>query len=93
MPKFIAVHTLPTPMTPAEITPLVKQLLKHETHDAYWVESWAQMDANGKAVKIFCEWNGKTADAVNAVFAGVPTFPLDGVFPMGKFDSEGFRQA
>ncbi len=53
MAKYIAVHTLPKPMTPDEISPLVQELLRHETLDAYWVESWTETDEEGKALRIF----------------------------------------
>ncbi len=91
MAKYIAVHTLPKPMTPDEINPLVQELLRHEALDAYWVESWTEMNDEGKALRIFCEWNAKSEDAVRKVFAKVPTFPLDHIRPMAKFDSDSFR--
>lgn len=91
MPKYIATHTLPRPTTPEEITPLVQEMLKHEALDTYWVQAWAEMDKQGKALRIFCEWNAKSAEDVKRVFSHVPTFPLDDVKPMAKFDSDAFR--
>jgi hypothetical protein len=89
--KYIATHTLPRPTTPEEITPLVQELLKHEALDAYWVQAWAETDEEGKALRIFCEWNAKSAADVKKVFSHVPAFPLDDVRPMTKFDSDIFR--
>ncbi len=73
------------------MTPLVEELLRHEALDAYWVQAWAEMNEEGKALRIFCEWNAKSAEAVRRVFAKVPTFPLDHVRPMTKLDSDQFR--
>ena len=91
MAKYIAVHALPQPATPEEITPLLQELLRHETVDAYWVQSWAETNEQGKALRIFCEWNAKSEDAVQRVFERAPAFPLDRVRPMVRFDSDGFR--
>ncbi len=91
MPKYIAVHTLPQPSTPEEITPLVNELLRHEALDAYWVQAWAETNEEGKALRIFCEWNAKSEDAVKKVFEKVPAFPLDHIRPLQKFDSDSFR--
>lgn len=89
--KYIAVHTLPQPTTPEELTPLVEELLRHEALDAYWVGAWAETNEEGKALRIFCEWNANSAEAVKKVFAKVPAFPLDHIRPMAKFDSDSFR--
>lgn len=91
MAKYIAAHTLPQPATPEEINPLVQELLKHESLDAYWVQAWTEMNEEGKALRIFCEWNAKDEDAIKKVFKLVPAFPLDHIRPMAKFDSDTFR--
>ena len=91
LPKYIAAHTLPQPATPEEISPLVQELLKHESLDAYWVQAWTEMNEEGKALRIFCEWNAKNVEAVKEVFNEVPAFPLDHIRPMAKFDSDVFR--
>jgi hypothetical protein len=91
MPKFLAVHTMPAPMKMEDITPMVQQLLKGERVEAYWVKAFGQMDEEGRAHKIFCEWNAKDAEAVKKVFAKVPDFPLDGVYPLTVVDSEEIR--
>ena len=91
MAKYVAVHTLPKPMTPEEINPLVQELLRYEALDAYWVQAWTEMNDEGKALRIFCEWNAKDEDAVKKVFAKVPAFPLDHIRPLAKFDSDSFR--
>jgi len=90
MPKFLAVHPLPGPATVEEATPLAKKAKSLSTVDSYWVSSWAQLNDNGKIVKILCEWNGKDLKSVKDVVAkcGMPT---EGVYPMTKIDSEDFR--
>ena len=78
-------------MTPEEINPLVQELLKHEALDAYWVQAWSEMNDEGKALRIFCEWNAKSEDAVKKVFANVPAFRLDHIRPLAMCDSDCFR--
>ena len=90
MPKFLAVHPLPKPASVEEATPLGKKAKSLCTADTYWVQSWAQLNNQGKIVKILCEWNGKDLKTVKNVVekAGMPT---EGVYPMMKVDSEDFR--
>ncbi len=92
MPKYLAVHTMSGPVTAEEVTPLVQQLVKGESAGAYWVRAWGQNDEQGKFVKFFCEWNAKSKDAIRDIFAKVPDFPLDDIYPMTKIDSEDFRE-
>lgn len=60
------------------------------TADAYWVQSWSQLNEKGKIVKIFCEWNGKDLKTVKNLVEKVG-MPTEGVYSMMKVDSEGFR--
>jgi hypothetical protein len=90
MPKFLAMHPIPTPITLQEATPVAKAAKANSTLDAYWVRSWAQMNEEGKIVKIFCEWNAANADAVLQVLKKVPA-PYEGPFPMAIVDSEDYR--
>ena len=91
MAKFLAIHTLPTPATHEEAAVLGKKARAKMTVDAYWVKSWAQLNNDGKIVRIFCEWNAKDVDAIREVMAQLPEFPLDGIYPMMIVDSEEFR--
>lgn len=90
MPKFLAMHPIPAPITLQEATPVAKAAKANSTLDAYWVRSWAQMNEEGKIVKIFCEWNAANADAVLQVLKKVPA-PYEGPFPMAIVDSEDYR--
>jgi hypothetical protein len=90
MPKFLVVHPIPTPMTLEEATPVAKAAKANSTVDAYWVNSWAQLNEEGKIVKIFCQWNGKNAEAVREVLKKIPA-PCEGPYPMTIVDSEDFR--
>jgi len=90
MPKFMVVHPIPTPVTPAEAAPVAKAAKANSTLDAYWVNSWAQLNEEGKIVKIICQWNATNADAVRQVLTKVPT-PAEGSYPMTIVDSEDFR--
>jgi len=90
MPKFLAMHPIPAPITLQEATPVAKAAKANSTLDAYWVRSWAQMNEEGKIVKIFCEWNAANADAVLQVLKKIPA-PYEGPFPMAIVDSEDYR--
>jgi len=91
MPKFLAVHPMPKPVTVKEATLGGKKAKANVTLDAYWVRSWAQLNEEGKIVKILCEWNAVDAGAVRKVLAKVPELPVEGVYPMMIVDSEDFR--
>ena len=90
MPKFLAVHPLPVPATIEEATPLGKKAKSLCTADAYWVSSWAQLNEEGKIVKILCEWNGVDLETVTNVIKE-SGMPMEGVYSMMKVDSEDFR--
>jgi len=83
-------HPIPAPITLQEATPVAKAAKANSTLDAYWVRSWAQMNEEGKIVKIFCEWNAANADAVLQVLKKIPA-PYEGPFPMAIVDSEDYR--
>lgn len=90
MPKFLVVHPIPTPATTEEVTPVAKAAKANSTVEAYWVNSWTQLNEEGKIVKIFCQWNGANADAIREVLKKVPA-PCEGPYPMMVVDSEDFR--
>jgi hypothetical protein len=91
MPKFLAVHPLPTFATMEEaFIPIGKKAKADSTADAYWVRSWCPLDEKGKIFRILCEWNAVSAEAVRKVQAKVPV-PLKGVYPMLVVDSEDSR--
>jgi hypothetical protein len=90
MPKFLAVHPLPAPVTLTEATPAGKAAKADATVDAYWVNAWSQLNEEGKIVKILCQWNATSAEEVRKVLANVP-IPLEGVYPMMIVDSEDYR--
>ncbi len=86
----MVVHPIPAPITTAEATPVAKAAKANSTVDAYWVNSWGQLNEEGKVVKIFCQWNGKNAEAVSEVLKKIPA-PCEGPYPMMVVDSEDFR--
>ena len=90
MPKFLVVHPIPTPVTIEEATPVAKAAKANSTVDAYWVQSWAQLNEEGKIVKILCQWNGASAEAVVEVLKKVPA-PSEGPYLMVVVDSEDYR--
>ena len=90
MPKFLAVHPMPGPISIEEATPLAKKAKSLSTVDAYWVSSWTQLDDEGKIVKILCEWNAKDLKSVKELIEKAE-MPTEGVYPMMKIDAEDFR--
>jgi hypothetical protein len=90
MPKFLVVHPLPKPVTVEEGAPVAKAAKANSTVDAYWVDSWCQLNEEGKIVKIFCQWNATNAKAVREVLKKVPA-PAEGPYPMAVVDSEAYR--
>ncbi len=90
MPKFLAIHPLPAPVTLEEAAPAGKAAKAASTVDAYWVGAWSQNNEEGKIVKILCQWNATNAEEIRKVLAKVP-IPLEGVYPMTVVDAEDYR--
>jgi len=90
MPKFLAIHPLPSPATIEEAGAIGKKVKSLCTADAYWVNSWGQLNDQGKIVTIFCQWDGKDLKAVADLLKQVEV-PTEGPYPMMKVESEDFR--
>ncbi len=90
MPKFLAIHTMPTPPTIEQATPIAKMVKANSTTGAYWVRSWAQTNAEGKIEKLFCEWNAQDVEGIKKALEGVP-LQTEGIYPMTIVDSEDYR--
>lgn len=78
--KFLAVHTLLTPLTREEALAIAKRVKDNCTVDTRWIRSWVQLNDEEKIVKIYCEWSGKAADDVRKIIEKVQ-LPLDGCIP------------
>ena len=93
MPKFLVVHkTFPTSLSLEEGAPLLKRMATNMTAEAYWITSWCQANAEGKAVKVFCRWDGISLEAVRKAAAKLlPEMPVEGVYPLIALDSGDFR--
>ncbi len=94
MAKFILFHPLPAPMEVVQIDPVAKLAKRFSGADAYWVGSWVQMDAQGKAIRIVCQWDAKDAATLDALVKKlvkeIPV-PVEGPYPMIKVDGETYR--
>lgn len=79
----------------SQIEPVARLAKRLSGAEAYWVGSWTQLDAQGKATRIICEWDAKDAAAINGVvkkiLQEIPGIPMDGPYPMMKVDGETFR--
>ena len=93
MPKFVVVHTpFPNPLSVEQAVPLLKRMASGLTADAYWITSWCQANAEGKAIRVWCRWDGKSVEAVrDAVAKLMPEMPIEGVYPLVTLDSGDFR--
>jgi DNA-directed RNA polymerase subunit F len=91
MPSFLAIHPLPASVTMEEGMPLAKKVIAQCTSSTNWVESWAQLDAEGKIAKIFCHWQAESAEAVKDALANVPEIPTEGVYPIATLKPEDFK--
>ncbi len=90
MPKFLAIHPMSTHPTFAEVMPIGRMVRANSTADAYWVRSYAQLNEDGKIIKLFCEWNAKKIEEIRKVLAEIP-IETEGIYPMSIVDSEDFR--
>jgi hypothetical protein len=93
MPKFLVVHKpFPTPMSVEQATPLLKRAASSMTAEAYWIGSYCQANTEGKAVKVWCRWDGTSLEAVReAVAKLIPEMPVEAVYPLVTLDSGDFR--
>jgi hypothetical protein len=91
MGKFLAIHTLPSPTTVEEATPIAKAVKANVSTDAYWVGSWLQLNEQGKITKLFCEWDAKDIESVRKALSKIPQLPAEGIYPMAKVDAEAYR--
>ena len=93
MTKLLVIHqTMPTPMSLEEGAPLMKRIANGMTAEAYWISTWCQANAEGKAVKIICRWDGTSIEAVRKAVAKLcPEMPVEGIYPLIALDSGDFR--
>ena len=91
MPKFLVVHPVPVPSTPEEAGPIGKAFKGLSNKDAYWVNSWALFNEEGKITKILCQWDAKDIESIKKLTNKVEAIPTEGIYPMGIFYSEDYR--
>jgi hypothetical protein len=91
MRKFLVTHTLPSPATLDEAGMFGKAAKAACTSDAYWIGSWAQLNEQGKILKILCEWDAKDVQSIRGILDKIPELPCDGIWPMAKVDGETYR--
>jgi hypothetical protein len=90
--KFIAVHPLQSPITKDQITEAARACRAENSNDAYWVDSWTQLNDKGEITVIYCQYDAKDANSIsNLLKKGAPDLPVEGIYPMGKLDSEDYR--
>ncbi|MHA1463246.1 MAG: hypothetical protein ACTSQ0_09285 [Candidatus Heimdallarchaeota archaeon] len=92
MPKFLVIHPIPVPATIEEATPIGKAFKALSNKDAYWVKSWAMMTTDGKISKILCQWDAKDLESIKKLTDKVDAIPTEGIYPLGIFQGEDFRE-
>jgi hypothetical protein len=79
-------------MSVEQATPLLKRATSAMTAEAYWISSFCQANAEGKAVKVWCRWDGTSLEAVReAVAKLLPEMPVEAIYPLVTLDSGDFR--
>ncbi len=91
MAKYLVIHSISKPITFEEAASFGKKARANITIEAYWVESWAQLNEEGKIDKILCEWNATDMNAVRKVLAKVSKEPVEGIYRLIIVNSEDFR--
>lgn len=90
--KFIAVHPLSSPIREDQITEAAKACRAENGNDAYWVDSWTQLNDKGEITVIYCQYDAKDKEAVAELLRkGAPDLPVEGIYPMGKLEAEDYR--
>jgi len=90
--KFIAVHTLQSPIKEDQIKEAASSCRAENCNDAYWIDSWTQLNDNGEITTIYCQYDAKDAESVAALLKkGAPDLPVQGIYPMGKLEAEDYR--
>jgi hypothetical protein len=78
----------------SHVEPVARLAKRSSGADAYWVSSWIQLDAQGKAIRIVCEWDAKDAATLDALVKKmvreIPV-PVEGPYPVIKVDGEAYR--
>ena len=92
MPKFLVVHPVPVPATIEEATPIGIAFKGQNSKDAYWIKSWGLFNEEGKIIKILCQWDAKDMASLKKITDKVDAIPTEGIYPMGIFHSEDFRE-
>jgi hypothetical protein len=92
MAKYLVIHPIPVPSTIEEATPIGKVFKSHNSKDAYWIKSWALFNQDGKITKILCQWDAKDVKSIKKITDKVDVIPTEGIFPMGVFHREDFRE-
>ena len=59
--KFIAVHPLESPITKDQITEAASACRAENNNDAYWIDSWTQLNDKGEITVLYCQYDAKDA--------------------------------
>ena len=92
MTKFLAIHPFPEPAPIEAATPIGQAVKAHCNSDAYWIKSWAILNEEGQIKKILCQWDAKDIDSIKSIIDKIPNLPTEGIYPLGIFQAEDFRQ-
>lgn len=92
MSKYLAIHPVDPPLSADDVGPVAKKAKAVANKDAYWVKSWLKLNDEGKVTAVYCEWDGKDAEAVKgALRSSIPELPFSEVSQMAEIHGEDFR--
>jgi len=71
---------------------LMKRIAANMTAEAYWMATWCEATADGKAFKMLCRYDATNIEAVRAAVVKLcPELPVEAIYPLLAFDSGDFR--
>ncbi len=54
-------------------------------------KSWLQLNDKGEIITVYCEWDGKDAEAVKQALKSIPELPAKSISPMAEIHGESYR--
>lgn len=85
MPKFLAIHEIPSPIPVEEATSIGRKVRDLTSEEVRWTNTWVQLTRDCQVSRIYCCWEALDADSVRSILDKVQ-FPTEGIYPMAIVD-------
>ncbi len=85
MPKFLAIHEMPSPIPVEEATSIGRKVRDLTTEEVRWTNTWVQLTGEGQVSRIYCCWEAPDVDSIRNILERVQ-FPTEGIYPMAIVD-------